>query len=299
MRRLPLPRAFLPALVVLSVAGAGLVHSAASSRSAGAGMIVFASDRLKSEPGEIYSLAPATAPRDVSRSLAPDYGLAVAPAGDLIAFWSGRTGNDQIYRGDRGGQRREHRLLADLRPGGTRIAFLHGTSTSVALETVAATGGARASVLPPGKGYRGTPVWSPDGSKIAFVSGGGSIWAVAATGGEPERIATIPQGKSRPCGGLGLARSPDGKQFAAGGTDGVYLITLGKSASAKLAIRAPCAEYPSFSPDGKQIAFDAQPAHALGTQTAIMVANVDGSGLRTLTTVPFRQSVHPTWQPSP
>jgi hypothetical protein len=176
MRRLPLPRAFRPALVVLSVAGAGLVHSAASSRSAGAGMIVFASDRLKSEPGEIYSLAPATAPRDVSRSLAPDHGLAVAPAGDLIAFWSGRTGNDQIYL-------------------------------------------ARA-----------------DGSHARRV---------------------------RQAGGDIVAQNP------------------------------------SFSPDGKQIAFDAQPAHALGTQTAIMVANVDGSGLRPFTTVLFRQSVHPTWQPSP
>jgi hypothetical protein len=28
-----------------------------------------------------------------------------------------------------------------------------------------------------------------------------------------------------------------------------------------------------------------------------MLANADGSGLRTLTAVPFRQSVHPTWLP--
>ena len=42
-------------------------------------LIVFASDRAKYNPGEIYSLAPGSAPRDVSRSLAADYGLAVAP----------------------------------------------------------------------------------------------------------------------------------------------------------------------------------------------------------------------------
>ena len=54
---------------------------------------------------------------------------------------------------------------------------------------------------------------------------------------------------------------------------------------------------PSFSPDGEQIAFDARPAHPLGEQTAIMVAHVDGTGVRTLSTVPFRQSVHPSWQP--
>ena len=30
-----------------------------------------------------------------------------------------------------------------------------------------------------------------------------------------------------------------------------------------------------------------------------MVARVDGTGVRTLSTVPFRQSVHPSWQPLP
>jgi hypothetical protein len=29
-----------------------------------------------------------------------------------------------------------------------------------------------------------------------------------------------------------------------------------------------------------------------------MVAGIDGTNIRTLSTVPFRQSVHPTWQPA-
>ena len=43
--------------------------------------------------------------RDVSRSLAPDYGLAVAPVGDQIAFWSDRGGSERVYlaRGDGSG----------------------------------------------------------------------------------------------------------------------------------------------------------------------------------------------------
>jgi hypothetical protein len=36
----------------------------------------------------------------------------------------------------------------------------------------------------------------------------------------------------------------------------------------------------------------------LGLQTAIMAANTGGTNLRTLSTVPFRLSVHPTWQPA-
>jgi Tol biopolymer transport system component len=155
--RLPLPRVLLVTLVVLAVAGAAVALRAGSSHAARAG-IVFSSDRLKSQPGEIYSLAPGTAPRDVSRSLAWDYGLAVSPVGDQVAFWSGRTGIDQIY----------------------------------------------------------------------------------------------------------LARS-----------DGSHVRRV------------------------RQASGDIVAQNALGTQTAIMVANVDGSGLRTLTTVPFRTSVHPTWQPAP
>lgn len=179
-------------------------------------------------------------------------------------------------------------------PGG-RIAYLHATTVSLTLETVAAAGGARTVVLP-SKGSRNTPVWSPDGSRIAFESGG-SIWAVAAAGGTPERIARIPRSGS--CGGLGLSWSPDGKRFAAGGADGVYVITLGKPSRARLAIRAPCAEYPSFSPDGTQIAFDAPPAGHASYETAIMVANADGTNLRTLSAARFTRNVHPTWQPAP
>src|SRR6476646_4550447 len=97
MRRLRLRQALLAALLAIGLARAGFLHGAGSSHAAARGMIVFASDRDKADPGEIYSLAPGSAPRDVSRSLAADYGLAVAPVGDLIAFWSMRSGRDGLY----------------------------------------------------------------------------------------------------------------------------------------------------------------------------------------------------------
>jgi Tol biopolymer transport system component len=82
------------------------------------------------------------------------------------------------------------------------------------------------------------------------------------------------------------------------GDAGIDLVTLDPAPSVHLAIAVRCAEYPSFSPDGTQIAFDAPAEDALGIQTAIMVAGIDGTNIRTLSTVPFRQSVHPTWQPA-
>jgi Tol biopolymer transport system component len=183
-------------------------------------------------------------------------------------------------------------------PDGRSIAFSAGTFDSSTLQIIALGGGARTPLLPAAGGGPSNPAWSPDGSKIAYVAAGASIMVVGATGGTPELVATIPPRKL--CNAGGLAWSPDGTQLALPGDAGIYLIALGSAPpTAQLAIRVRCAEYPSFSPDGTQIAFDAPAAHPLGVQTAIMAANIDGTGIRTLSTVPFRQSVHPTWQPAP
>ncbi len=180
-------------------------------------------------------------------------------------------------------------------PDGARIAFVHASFTDASLQTVPAAGGERTQLIPPAGGSPMNAAWSPDGSRIAYAMGR-SIKAVPAAGGTPDVIAAdLP---AIACGNGGIAWSPDGKQLAFGAGAGIYLMTAGDPASAHLAIAVKCADDPAFSPDGTQIAFDASPAHPLGQQTAIMVANADGSGVRTLSTAPFRRSGRPAWQPA-
>ena len=180
-------------------------------------------------------------------------------------------------------------------PDGTRIAFSSDAVEAGGLHIVPASGGVATPITQPGPSCS-DPAWSPDGSEIACDDD--MITIIAPSGGNPESLAPSPP-TTRCLGTGGVAWSPDGTQLAAGGDDGIYLVTVGQPSSERLAIPAPCAEYPSFSPDGTRIAFDALAPNALGDQTAIMVADTDGSNLRILSTKPFSVSTHPSWQPAP
>ena len=87
-------RRALPLLTVLAV---GCAVGAPSHAAAPAG-IVFASDRDKADPGELYEISPSGGrPVDVSRSPAADLGAVASPTQDMLAYWSTRSGRDRLY----------------------------------------------------------------------------------------------------------------------------------------------------------------------------------------------------------
>ena len=130
--------------------------------------------------------------------------------------------------------------------------------------------------------HDGEPDWSPDGTKIAFVSGrDGSpsqIHVMDADGKNPIRLTDGPGGKRHP------DWSPDGQKIAFSVDDwGDHIAVMDADGRNREKLEDQ-AMYPSWSPDGKQIAF---------MHGEIYVIGADGQGLERVT-----HDLAPKWSPS-
>lgn len=134
------------------------------------------------------------------------------------------------------------------------------------------------------------PAWSPDGSRIAFVSSRqfcGStqtdLWVMGATGNSPTKVTDI---------ALSPTWAPDGQRIAyLCGQFSVCVINA--DGSGKMVVHPDTAVLgrPAWSPDGSTIAFD-RTLGALGVEE-IWAMNPDGSNVRRLTA----QGLRPSWSP--
>ena len=136
--------------------------------------------------------------------------------------------------------------------------------------------------------YDTYPVWSPDGTKISFVSNRNSqssLYIMNANGSNAQLITDKVIDLSEP------AWSPDGGKIAfSGGVRGtfgftrptvdVYVINVDGSGLKKLTANSGTNGSPTWSPDGKQIAFSR--IHGPIPQPKIWVMNPDGTNQREL-----------------
>jgi serine/threonine-protein kinase len=98
-----------------------------------------------------------------------------------------------------------------------------------------------------------SPVWTPDGSRICFVSSGEAFCQAADGSGKPVSLFKSP-------GMNNLEFSPDGSRlvFTAGGQDGndILIATLGPPVEIRPLINTAFRDnWPAISPDGRWIAY--------------------------------------------
>ncbi|MDE2234779.1 MAG: PD40 domain-containing protein [Gammaproteobacteria bacterium] len=134
----------------------------------------------------------------------------------------------------------------------TQVAFAYGDELWIAPRA-----GGNARLLVGGQGLFSGPVFSPDGSQVAYTGdtdGIQSVYVVPASGGEPKRLTWHP-GLNRVVGW-----TPDGKSvlFVSNRdntNDSDQLFTVPLSGGLPTPLPLSMAEYGSYSPDGSHLAY--------------------------------------------
>ena len=236
----------------------------------------------------------------------PDWTVFGEIGGGMIAFVSNRDGDNEIYLmtfpSVDGSPVEEYQLtyneakdsLPEWSPDGEKIAYAStrdGNWEIYVLDVEQALHSDNGIVLQRLTNHESddlSPVWSPDGTQIAFASnrdGDWDIYVIGADGTNIRQLTDSPGIETKP------SWSPDGSKIAfdsgAGYNRDIFIMDSDGS-NPKLVARAD-GGWPAWSPDGTRIAFFGR----LAGNPDIYVMNVDGTNMTRMT-----ENNIDDWEPS-
>ncbi|HEY1114046.1 MAG TPA: LpqB family beta-propeller domain-containing protein [Chitinophagaceae bacterium] len=149
--------------------------------------------------------------------------------------------------------------------------LLWGPALAMALVSLSASGQPATTSSRPSYSE---PALSPDGSEIAFVSGG-DIWTVPSSGGEARLLVSNPATESRPL------YSPDGKSLAfvstRSGNGDIYVLHMVTGAVERLTWDDGFDEVSAWSRDGKYLYFSSTSRDIAGMRDVFRVKATGGT----------------------
>jgi len=245
----------------------------------------------------VIQVADAARPGEV-RTLVRGEGAQLSPDGRTVYYVGEGPGQEGIFAVSSDGgtpmrlaQRRPRDLAYLLSPnalapdGGT-LAYFVRDSAGTSLFTLSAIGGEARQLLRLDSRAPVTPVWSPDGSLLAYAAEDG-LFVILAEGGSPHKLAALWEWQ-----GWTVRWSPDGEHLAALGYSkpdtpiGVWVVPASGGEPQRLTPldEDGYKEGLEWHPDGKRLSYMrylAQPTET-GSDSEIRMAYLDGRPTRML-----------------
>jgi TolB protein len=223
-------------------------------------------------------------PYSVSRNKSINLLPAWSRSGGQLAFTSYMRGNPDVYVVGAGGGRprklsaqRGMNTGAAWSPDGSKLAITLSKDGNPEIYVISAIDGAILRRLTSDKAIDTSPAWSPDGSEIAFVSdreGGPQVFVVPASGGAARRVSFNGSYNTTPSWSPKKGTRVIAYTTRDGGHYDIVTVDLDSKKLTRITQGEGNNEEPSFSPNGRAIAF----ASSRGGGSGVYIANADGTG---------------------